>query len=59
MQERPHVMRGSVSAGCFVCSLHLLGVVVVPGYGGYGGDETSPVMGFEMDHANPIVVVAR
>ena len=46
-------------------SLHLLGIVVVPGYGGYGSDDTlrwreiSVVRGVEMNHANPIVVVAR
>jgi hypothetical protein len=65
MQERPHIVRLAVGAGCLVCSLHLLGVVIVPGYGGYGSDDASHMreiyvlLVVEIDHADLIVMIAR
>ena len=71
MQGLPHVMRRSVCAGCLIRSLHLLGIVIVPGYGGYSGDDTLHGRGIsivlvrgavrlvvEIDHANHIVMIA-
>ena len=66
MQERPHVVSLTIGAGCLVCSLHLLGVVIVPaGYGGHGGDDASHLrkisvlLMLEVDHADLIVVITR
>ena len=65
MQERPHIVRLTIGAGCLVCSLYLLGVVIVPGYGGYGSDdashlrEISVLLVVEVDHADLIVMIAR
>ena len=72
MQGRPHVVRLLIGAGYFVRSLHLLKIVVVPGYGGYSSDDTSHLREIsvvlirgtvrllvEIDHANSIVVIAR
>ena len=71
MQGRLNVVRRSIGAGCLMRSLHLLGIVIVPGYGGYSSDKTSHgreisvvlVRGtvrlvVEIDHANYIVVIA-
>ncbi len=58
MQERPHIMCLTVGAGHLVCSLHLLGVVIIPGYGGYGSDDAfHPRERLEVDHANLIVMM--
>ena len=71
MQGRPYVVRRSIGASCLMRSLHLLGIVIVPGYGGYSGDDASHgrkisvlVRGavrlvVEIDHANHVVVIAR
>jgi hypothetical protein len=73
MQGRPHVVRLLIGAGYFfVRSLHLLKIVVVPGYGGYSSDDTAHLREIsvvlirgtvrllvEIDHANSIVVTAR
>jgi hypothetical protein len=50
----------TVGAGHLVCSLHLLGVVVILGYEGYGSDDASHLRErLEVDHANLIVMIAR
>ena len=60
MQECPHIMCLTVDAGHLVCSLHLLGVVIIPGYGGYGSDDASRTRErLEVDHANLVVMIAR
>ena len=71
MQGRLNVVRRSIGAGCLMRSLHLLGVVIVPGYGGYSSDDNSHgrevsivlIRGavrlvVDIDHANNIVVIA-
>ena len=65
MQERPHIVRLSIGAGCLVCTFHLLGVVIVPGYGGYSSNDASHVreisvlLVVEIGHADHIVMIAR
>ena len=50
----------AVGAGHLVCSLHIHGVVVIPGYGGYGSEDASHLRErLEVDHANLIVMIAR
>ncbi len=65
MQGRPHVVRRSIGAGCLMCSLHLLGIVI-SGDNTSHGREISVVLVrgvvrlvVEIDHANNIVVIAR
>ena len=67
MQELSHVVRLFIGAGCLISSLRLLGIIIVPGYGGYSSDDTSngraifvvreAVRGKE-NHANHILVIA-
>jgi hypothetical protein len=60
VQENPHIMCITVGAGHLVCSLHLLGVVVILGYGGYVSDDAFHLWErLEVDHANLIVMIAR
>ena len=65
MQGRPHIVRLSIGAGYLMRSLHFLGIVIVPGYGGYSSDDTSHMreisvgLVVEIDHANNIVMITR
>ena len=50
----------TVGAGHLACSVNLFGIVLIPGYGGYGSDDAfHPREGLEVDHANLVVMIAR